>query len=88
MRTLFIRTVNVDLSENARNVRCPVRLVFGANDTETPPEFGTRYQSLMADAELLLLDGLDHYSVLTSGRHQAVKVLSDLVQRTREKDGP
>ena len=80
MRTIFIRTVNEDLTEAARAVRCPVRLVFGANDTETPPEFGTRYQSLMLDAELLILDGLDHYSVLTSGRHQAVKVLSDLVR--------
>ncbi len=80
MRAIFIRTVNEDLSENARAVRCPVRLVFGANDTETPPEFGTRYQALMPDAQLLILDGLDHYSVLTNGRHQAVKVVSDLLK--------
>jgi hypothetical protein len=50
------------------------------NKNELPPEFGTRYQSLMPDAELLILDGLDHYSVLTNGRHQAVKAVSDLVR--------
>lgn len=80
MRSVFIRTVNEDLSETAKGVKCPVRLVFGTQDTETPPEFGTRYKTLMPGAEFLLLDGLDHYSVLGAGRHQAVKVISDLVK--------
>lgn len=83
MRAVFIRTVNEDLSETAKGVRCPVRLVFGTNDTETPPEFGARYKALMPNATLLLLEGLDHYSVLTNGRHQAVKVVSDLLKGTR-----
>lgn len=83
MRSIFIRTVNEDLSETATRVRCPVRLVFGTMDTETPPEFGTRYQRLMPDASLLLLEGLDHYSVLTAGRHQAAKVVSDLAKEAR-----
>lgn len=80
MRAVFIRTVNEDLSENARNVRCPVRLIYGANDTETPPEFGVRYKSLMQDADLLILEGHDHYSVLGAGRHQAVKAVSELMR--------
>ena len=80
MRTIFIRVVNEDLSAEAAKISCPVRMVFGRNDTETPPEFGERYLGLMKDAELLVLDGHDHYSVLAGGRHQVIKVLHDLLK--------
>lgn len=83
MRTIFIRTVNEDLTETAKHVTCPITMIYGANDTETPPEFGQRYSKLIPSNELFVLDGQDHYTVLSSGRHQVVKILADIL--TKEK---
>ena len=38
LRSIFIKTVNEDLTESARSTSCPVLLVYGLDDTETPPE--------------------------------------------------
>lgn len=80
MRKIFVRVVNEDLSTQAQNIICPVTLIYGKNDTETPPEFGERFSSLISDAKLHLLDGQDHYSVLQDGRHPVIKILSDLMK--------
>lgn len=70
MRGVLTRVVNEDLSEAARAVQCPVRLVYGRNDSETPPEIGERLAGLIPGAECVVVDGLDHYSILGEGRHQ------------------
>jgi pimeloyl-ACP methyl ester carboxylesterase len=70
MRPIFVKVVREDLSEVARAVRCPVTLVYGALDTETPPEIGERLAALIPGAQLVLLPRLDHYSILTAGSHQ------------------
>lgn len=81
MKTIFIRTVNEDLSTIAPQVKCPVTLIYGENDTETPPEFGQRYARLMPDAKFVVLNGQDHYSVLSEGRHPVVKILDQLITK-------
>ncbi|MDH5722005.1 MAG: alpha/beta hydrolase [Alphaproteobacteria bacterium] len=80
IRKVFVRTVNEDLSKLAQNVICPTTLIYGTNDTETPPEFGERYSRLIEDSKLFLLDGQDHYSVLSEGRHQVIKIIADTVK--------
>ncbi|MCB1782431.1 MAG: alpha/beta hydrolase [Alphaproteobacteria bacterium] len=85
MRRIFVRVVNEDLSDVAKTVSCPVKLVYGAQDTETPPEFGKRFSQLIPGSELFLLDGLDHYSILSTGRHQVVKIINDLLKETINK---
>lgn len=66
----FVKTVNEDLSETAARVSCPVILIYGENDTETPPEIGERFKALMGNAALKILPGFGHLDVLTAGRHQ------------------
>ena len=80
MRKVFIRVVNEDLSEQAQNIECPVTLIYGKNDTDTPPEFGKRFSHLIKGSKLFLLDGQDHYSVLQNGRHQVIKLLADFIK--------
>lgn len=79
MKTIFIRTVNEDLTETARGVTCPVTLVYGEHDTETPVEFGERYSRLIPNANLIRLEGQDHYSVLAQGRHPVIKIIGNLI---------
>jgi len=70
MRSVFLRAVREDLTNEAKRVDCPTLLVYGTRDTETPPEMGERLQSLIPRAELALLDGFTHLNILTEGRHQ------------------
>lgn len=79
LRDLFLRVVREDLSHEAQRVRCPVRLVYGARDTETPPEIGARYAQLMPNATLNILPEQDHYSVLGSGRHPVLQKLAEFM---------
>ena len=81
MRPILIKTVSEDLSDVARAVRCPVALVYGENDRETPPEIGERLQRLIPNAQLYVLRGFDHWNVLTDGQHQLAHRLSEFLER-------
>jgi len=81
MRPILVKTVSENLSEAARAVRCPVALVYGENDRETPPEIGERLQRLIPDAQLHVLRGFDHWNVLTDGQHQLTHRLSEFLER-------
>jgi len=79
MRAVLARVVSEDLSDVARQVACPVHLVYGDHDTETPPEIGARLSRLIPRAELTILPRHDHHSVLAGGKHQVLKRLRDFV---------
>ncbi len=79
MRAVFVRVVNEDLSDVARRVACPTLLIYGENDTETPPEFGERYSRLILRSKLVILPQNDHLSVLAGGRHVVAKRLTEFV---------
>lgn len=70
MRPIFVKTATEDLGPVARQVRCPTVLVYGERDSETPPDIGERLQQMIPRSELAVLRGLDHWTVLSEGRHQ------------------
>lgn len=81
MRGIFIKTISEDLSDVAAEVSCPVLLVYGSDDEETPAEYGQRYARIMKRAELFVLDGQDHYSVLSTGRHQVAPLIQNFIKQ-------
>jgi pimeloyl-ACP methyl ester carboxylesterase len=81
MRPILVKAVSENLTEAARAVRCPTVLVYGENDRETPPDIGERLQRLIPDAQLHVLRGFDHWSLLTDGQHQLTHRLSDFLER-------
>jgi pimeloyl-ACP methyl ester carboxylesterase len=72
LRPVFVRVVGEDLTDVAKQVQCPTLLIYGKNDRDTPPEIGSRLQQLITGSSLVLLDGFNHLSVLSEGRHQVV----------------
>jgi pimeloyl-ACP methyl ester carboxylesterase len=54
--------------------------VYGAKDTETPPEIGARLHALIPDSSLFVLDGFDHYSILSDGKHKVIQKLNQMIQ--------
>jgi pimeloyl-ACP methyl ester carboxylesterase len=81
MRPVLVKAVREDLSDVARAVRCPVCLIYGALDTQTPPALGERLASLLPDAHLQVLPRLDHDTILTAGSHQVQFQLAQFMTR-------
>ena len=80
LRQVFVKTVNEDLSCIAAKIKCPVVLAYGTEDTETPLEVGQRFHKLIKGSEMLRFEGLDHYTVLTGGRHQVAPYLKRFIE--------
>lgn len=70
LRPILNRVVGEDLSQVASAVRCATLLLYGSEDTETPPEIGHRLNGLIAGSEMSILEGLGHLDILTRGQHQ------------------
>jgi pimeloyl-ACP methyl ester carboxylesterase len=83
MRGVLVNVVREDLSDVARQVRCPVELVYGEQDTETPPEMGQRFAKLIPGATFTLLPRFDHITILTSGLHQVQNQLDGFISRVK-----
>lgn len=79
MRDIFLKVISEDLTPQAQNISCPTLLIYGSNDNETPPEFGQRYNRLIKNSTLHILDGQDHYTVLGQGRHQVANLLQGFI---------
>ncbi len=75
LRPILVRVVNEDLSILAQQISCPVHLVYGRQDTETPPEFGERYAKLIKKSKLTLLDHCGHNTILTQAQAQVCHLL-------------
>ncbi|MCB1531795.1 MAG: alpha/beta hydrolase [Alphaproteobacteria bacterium] len=80
MRQVFVKVVNEDLSPQAQSIQCFTQLIYGQNDTETPPEIGERLKSLIPRSEMVHLASQDHYSVLADGRHQVTPILKKFIE--------
>jgi pimeloyl-ACP methyl ester carboxylesterase len=78
-----VKVVNEDLTAVAPKVDCPVLLIYGAEDKDTPPELGMRFQSLIPGAKLVVLDSFDHLGILSRGRHQTVQQIQRFLTSLR-----
>ncbi|HXV74044.1 MAG TPA: hypothetical protein VD713_04880, partial [Sphingomonadales bacterium] len=80
LRETLVATVTEDLSGTARRVRAPALFIYGAEDAETPPELGERFQALIPGVEYVVLPGLDHYNVLERGIFQVEVLVRKFLQ--------
>ena len=69
LKGTFIKVVNEDLTELAKQISLPVLLLWGEADTETPVEMGHRYHSLFANSELITIPNRDHFMFQAEGAH-------------------
>lgn len=81
LRGTFVKVVNEDLSPQACTITCPTCLIYGENDTETPPEFGIRYADMIKNAEFHALPGFDHWDIMTRGAYQCEAVMKRFIEK-------
>jgi pimeloyl-ACP methyl ester carboxylesterase len=64
MRQVHVRSVNETYEEQLDAVRCPVHLVWGADDTAAPPEVAERALARVAEGDLVVFPGVGHMTPL------------------------
>lgn len=81
LRPTFVSVVREDLAPLAAALEKPVLLLYGADDSETPPEFGERYASLIPGSELHILKGFGHLDILRRGGYQCEHLIGSFLER-------
>ncbi len=69
MRTIFLKAVNEDLTQDSQLIKCPTFILWGAKDTETPIESGKRFHELIKGSQFVALPGKDHFPFIDEGAH-------------------
>lgn len=64
MKDVLVKTVNEDLSDDAKKIKAPVILIYGDMDSEVPEEDTKEYERLIPDCGLILYEGCSHYAYL------------------------
>ena len=86
LRTTFVKVITEDLSPQAAQTTCPVCLIYGENDSETPPEFGKRYAKIMPNAAFYELPGFNHWDILTRGAYQCEAIIKQFLDKSSLND--
>jgi pimeloyl-ACP methyl ester carboxylesterase len=76
LKGTFISAVTENLNAEAQAVSCPTLLIYGEEDSETPPEIGQEYQRLIQNSDLKILKGFDHFNILSHGANQCQSLIS------------
>jgi pimeloyl-ACP methyl ester carboxylesterase len=82
MRQVLVKTVNEDLRQHLPLITAPTLLIWGENDTATPPDDARLMEKLIPGAGLVMLKNAGHYSFLDQ-KHSFGRVLDSFLNITR-----
>lgn len=89
LRPTFVRVVQDNLTHVCSHVKQPTLLLYGAQDTETPPDVGTSFTRLLPHATLHVLPGVGHDDYAGTARHVVAQrirqALPQLLQPNQSK---
>lgn len=78
MRNILVKTVNQDLSEQAKKISAPVLMIWGDLDEAAPLEDAKELEKLIPDAGLVVLPGCTHYAYLEA-LPQVINILKNFL---------
>ena len=77
MRDILVKTVNTDLTEDAKKISVPTLLIWGENDAAVPVSEAKELEKIIQDAALIVLPGT-HYCYLENLGH-VVSILKNFL---------
>ena len=77
MRDVLVKTVNQDLSDFARKIKCSCLLIWGDKDEAVPLSCAKELDNLLSDSALIVLPG-SHYCYLEN-LHQVINILNNFI---------
>lgn len=85
MRSILVKTINENLSNNAQKINCPTELLYGEKDLETPIIMGEILHKLIKNSKLHLMPQQDHYTIIQQDRHQVIYLLKKFINSIKEQ---
>ena len=79
MKEVLVKTVNEDLSLDAKKIKAPVILIYGDLDSEVPEEDTKEYERLIPDCGLILYEGCTHYAYLER-LNQTINIIKTFIK--------
>ena len=64
MREILVETVNLDITNEVKKIKCPTLIVWGTNDEAVPVERAYELENLIQDAGVVIYEGATHYAYL------------------------
>lgn len=64
MRKVLVNTVNLDITEDVKKIKCPTLIVWGTNDEAVPVERAYELEKLISDSGVVIYNGSSHYAYL------------------------
>ena len=64
MRNILVKHVNTDLTETAKQIKCPTFIIWGDVDVAVPVEDAYKLEKLIKDSGLVVYENCTHYAYL------------------------
>ena len=64
MREILVNTVNLDITEEVKKIKCSTLIVWGTLDEAVPVERAYELEKLIKDAGVVVYEGCSHYAYL------------------------
>ena len=78
MRKILVETVNLDITEEVKKIKCPTLLIWGTCDEAVPIEEAYELEKLIPDAGVVVYENCTHYAYLDR-LDQTIKVLNNFL---------
>ena len=69
MRGILVQSINVEMEEDVKKIKCPTLLVWGTLDTAVPIKRAYELEKLIKDAAVIPYEGATHYAYLERLNH-------------------
>lgn len=79
MKQVLVKTVNEDMSLDAKKIKVPTILIYGDMDSEVPEEDTKEYERLIEDCGLILYEGCSHYAYLEK-LNQTISIIGNFIK--------
>ena len=78
MREILVLTVNLDITEDVKKIKCPTLIVWGTLDEAVPIERAYELEKLIPDAGVVVYENCTHYAYLER-LNQTINVLNSFL---------
>jgi len=79
MRKILVNTVNLDITEDVKKIKCPTIIVWGTLDEAVPLEDAYILESLIEDAAVIEYENCTHYAYLER-LGQTINIISNFIK--------
>lgn len=78
MRKILVNTVNLDIREEVKKIKCPTIIIWGTNDEAVDVKEAYELESLIVDSGTIIYEGKTHYAYLEN-LNQTINIMKSFL---------